>query len=137
MAQTASTMQQIIRLVLFVLPGVSYQFVRERMRGPVPGERDLSERVLRALIASVVLDAIYLIAAGPQIVHLAARGARPGRTAPVRIAALTPRPADARRQAQSRGWAFLRGHAPSRLADARLPARGAPAHVLAGWLPSV
>jgi hypothetical protein len=66
----ASTVQQVVLLILFVLPGVSYQFVRERLRGPVPGERDLSERVLRAIIASIALDAIYLVAAGPEIVHL-------------------------------------------------------------------
>jgi Family of unknown function (DUF6338) len=66
----ASTVQQVVLLILFVLPGVSYQFVRERMRGPVPGERDLSERVLRAIIASIALDAIYLVAVGPEIVHL-------------------------------------------------------------------
>ena len=70
MAATASSVQQIMLLVLFVLPGISYQFVRERMRGPVPGERDLSERVMRALTASIALDAIYLIAAGPSVVRL-------------------------------------------------------------------
>jgi len=69
-AGSASTVQQVVLVVFFVLPGISYQFVRERMRGPVPGERDLSERVLRALTASIALDAIYLMAIGPQIVHL-------------------------------------------------------------------
>jgi hypothetical protein len=68
--QSASTVQQIVLLVLFVLPGISYQFVRERMRGPVPGERDLSERALRATTASIALDAIYLVIAGPYLVHL-------------------------------------------------------------------
>lgn len=77
MEQTASTIQQVVLLVLFVLPGISYQFVRERMRGPVPGERDLSERVVRALTASIALDAIYLIVAGPQIVHLIRPAGRP------------------------------------------------------------
>jgi hypothetical protein len=76
-AETASTVQQLVLLVLFVLPGITYQFVRERMRGPVPGERDLSERVLRALTASVALDAFYLIAVGPQIVHLIRPAGRP------------------------------------------------------------
>lgn len=77
MTETASPTQQIVVLVLFVLPGVSYQFVREWMRGPVPGERDLSERVLRALTASIALDAIYLIAFGPQIVRLIRPTGRP------------------------------------------------------------
>jgi hypothetical protein len=69
-AETATTVQQVVLLVLFVLPGISYQFVRERLRGPVPGERDLSERVLRAVTASIGLDAFYLIAFGPWLVHL-------------------------------------------------------------------
>ena len=77
MVETTSTVQQVVLLVLFVLPGISYQFVRERMRGPVPGERDLSERVLRALTASIALDAVYLIAVGPQIVHLIRPAGRP------------------------------------------------------------
>ena len=68
--QTPSAVQQIVLLVLFVLPGISYQFVRERLRGPVPGERDLGERVLRAITASIVLDGLYLVVAGPQIVRL-------------------------------------------------------------------
>ena len=87
MGQTASTVQQLVLLVLFILPGISYQFVRERMRGPVPGERDLSERMLRALTASIVLNAIYLIAAGPQIVHMIKPVGRPWFTA----AAANPR----------------------------------------------
>ena len=70
MPEPTSTIQQIILLVLFVLPGIVYQFVRERMRGPAPGERDLGERVLRAITASIALDALYLILAGPQLVRL-------------------------------------------------------------------
>src|SRR5437879_3142672 len=77
MAETPSTLQQIILLVLFVLPGISYQFVRERMRGPVPGERDLSERVLRALTASIVLDTIYVLVAGPELLHMVKSSGRP------------------------------------------------------------
>ena len=69
MPEAPSGTEQLVLLVLFVLPGICYQFDRERLRGPVPGERDLSERVLRAVIASISLDTLYLIAAGPQIVH--------------------------------------------------------------------
>jgi hypothetical protein len=68
--QTPTAVQQIVLLVLFVLPGISYQFVRERLRGPVPGERDLSERVLRAITASIALDGVYLLVAGTQIVRV-------------------------------------------------------------------
>ncbi|WP_285634359.1 DUF6338 family protein [Lentzea sp. NBRC 102530] len=62
---------QFVFVVLLVLPGVTYQFVRERVRGPLPGERDLGERVLRAVVASIALDAVYLLAAGPALVRLA------------------------------------------------------------------
>ncbi|WP_327097119.1 DUF6338 family protein [Nocardia vinacea] len=70
MAQAPSAAQQIVLLVLFVLPGISYQFIRERLRGQVPGEKDLGERVLRAIAASIILNSIYLIIAGPEIVNL-------------------------------------------------------------------
>lgn len=91
MAETPSTVQQIILLVLFVLPGIAYQFVREWTRGPVPGERDLAERIVRALTASIVLDAIYLIAIGPWLVHMIKPSGRPWFTA----AAAQPRQAAA------------------------------------------
>jgi len=70
MGQTPSTVIQVALLILFVLPGIVYQFLRERWRGPVPGEREIGERVLRAITASVVLDAIYLIALGPPLLRL-------------------------------------------------------------------
>lgn len=69
--QAPATVVQLALLVLLVLPGVTYQFVRERRRGPVPGERDLGERVLRAIVASIVLDALYAVVAGPALVRLA------------------------------------------------------------------
>lgn len=62
--QAPATAVQLALLVLLVLPGTTYQFVRERRRGPVPGERDLGERVLRAIVASIALDALYVVAAG-------------------------------------------------------------------------
>ncbi|MFD0356653.1 DUF6338 family protein [Streptomyces sp. NPDC127110] len=69
--QAPSTVLQVALMVLLVLPGVTYQFLRERWRGPVPGQRELGERVLRAVTASVVLDALYVIVAGPQLLALA------------------------------------------------------------------
>jgi hypothetical protein len=74
MGQAPSTVLQLGLLVLVLLPGITYQFLRERWRGPVPGERDLGERVLRAVTASVVLDAVYAIVAGPALVRLARGG---------------------------------------------------------------
>ncbi|TDV57945.1 DUF6338 family protein [Actinophytocola oryzae] len=67
---TPSAAQQIILLVLFVLPGITYQFVRQRARGPVPSEQVLAERVLRAITVSLALDAIYMMVAGPWIIGL-------------------------------------------------------------------
>jgi hypothetical protein len=69
--QAPSTVTQVALLILFVLPGITYQFLRERWRGPLAGERDLGERVLRAIAASVALDAVYLIMAGPELLRLA------------------------------------------------------------------
>ncbi|GAU70363.1 hypothetical protein SSP35_18_00910 [Streptomyces sp. NBRC 110611] len=71
MGGAPSTVLQAALLVLVVLPGITYQFLREYWRGPVPGERNPGERVLRAVTASVVLDALYLIVLGPQLVSLA------------------------------------------------------------------
>lgn len=70
MGQAPSTVIQVALLILFVLPGITYQFLRERWRGPTPEERDLGERVLRAVAASVVLDAVYLTVAGPELLRL-------------------------------------------------------------------
>ncbi|MEV0799721.1 DUF6338 family protein [Kribbella sp. NPDC050281] len=44
---TPSTVLQVALLALFVLPGITYQFLRERWRGPVPFTRD-PKAVLRA-----------------------------------------------------------------------------------------
>src|ERR1700678_4354317 len=65
-----STLGQIILLTIFVLPGVIYQFARERFRPPGRGELDIGERVLRAIAMSVLLDGIYLVIAGPEILGL-------------------------------------------------------------------
>lgn len=69
MGQPPSTVLQVLLLVLFVLPGISYQFIRERLRGPVAQESNLGERVLRAVTASVLLDSLYAIALGPLLVR--------------------------------------------------------------------
>lgn len=70
LGQGPSTVVQVALLVLVVVPGAVYQFLRERWRGPVPGERDLGERVLRAVTASLVLDGLYVVVAGPWLVEL-------------------------------------------------------------------
>ncbi|UJW30996.1 DUF6338 family protein [Saccharothrix sp. AJ9571] len=78
MNQVPSTVTQLVFAVLLLLPGVVYQFTRERLRGPVPAERDLGHRVLRAVTASIVLDSVYAVAAGPQLISLARGGAPAG-----------------------------------------------------------
>jgi hypothetical protein len=78
LGQAPTTVLQLGLLVLVVLPGITYQFLRERWRGPVPGERDLGERVLRSLVASMLLDALYLIVAGPALARLAKRSLAKG-----------------------------------------------------------
>ena len=67
---TPSTMTQLAIVVAFVLPGSVHQAVRARLAGEVPANRDLSNRILRALAASVVLDGLYGVVLGPAIVHL-------------------------------------------------------------------
>lgn len=57
-------------LVLFVLPGVSFQFARERFRGPGSRQRDLAERVLLAVTASIVLDTAYIGVFGRALIDL-------------------------------------------------------------------
>ncbi|MCW2916405.1 MAG: hypothetical protein JWN52_4473 [Actinomycetia bacterium] len=53
-----------------MLPGVSYQFARERFRGPGPRQRDLAERVLLAVAASIVLDTVYVAVFGRTLINL-------------------------------------------------------------------
>ncbi|MER7014468.1 DUF6338 family protein [Saccharopolyspora sp. NPDC000359] len=78
MGPVPSTLLQVTLIVLVVLPGVTYQFLRERWRGPIPAERDFGQRVLRAITASLVLDAVYVIVAGPQLLHLVRGTSRAG-----------------------------------------------------------
>ncbi|MGW1272456.1 DUF6338 family protein [Streptomyces sp. NPDC002491] len=75
MGGAPSTVAQLALLVVVVLPGVTYQLLREQQRGPSPGERDLSERVLRALAASVALNSVYAVTLGPWLVHFYGKNA--------------------------------------------------------------
>ncbi|ALV34804.1 DUF6338 family protein [Streptomyces sp. CdTB01] len=70
MGGAPSTVLQLALLVIVVLPGVTYQLLRERQKGPSPGERDLSERILRAIAASVALNSLYAVVLGPELAHL-------------------------------------------------------------------
>ncbi|MFE9687145.1 DUF6338 family protein [Streptomyces sp. NPDC006285] len=68
--QLPSTVAQLLLVVVAVLPGITYQFVRESRRGPVPGEMEAGHRILRALTASMVLDSLYFAVLGPHLVEL-------------------------------------------------------------------
>ncbi|KFG05397.1 hypothetical protein F3K40_06875 [Streptomyces sp. LBUM 1478] len=92
MPHTPTTVTQVVIVLLLVLPGAIYQFVRERARGLAPGHKDLGERVLRAVTAGVVLDTLYILLAGPWLVRLVydrRRGWLTGAAENPRITALT------------------------------------------------
>ncbi|MFJ5779478.1 DUF6338 family protein [Streptomyces sp. NPDC093094] len=67
---TPTTVQQLAILVLLVLPGTSYLFARERLLGVREAEQEVNNRLLRALTVGFLLDAAYLISAGPHLVRL-------------------------------------------------------------------
>ncbi|MGP3989852.1 DUF6338 family protein [Streptomyces sp. 3N207] len=68
------TVQQLTILLILVLPGVFYQAVRERLRGALAGEQEPQNRLVRAIAAGALLDALYAVAAGPWLVRLLAGG---------------------------------------------------------------
>ncbi|AZS74838.1 hypothetical protein GTW98_13000 [Streptomyces sp. SID8375] len=92
MPNAPTTVTQVAIVLLLVLPGVTYQFVRERARGLAPHHKDLGERILRAVTAGVVLDTFYVLLAGPWVVRLIYdrhRGWLTGTADHPRLAALT------------------------------------------------
>jgi hypothetical protein len=66
-----SSVPQLIILVAFILPGVVYQAVRSRLRGPTPDELNATNKVLRAAAVSTVLILVYALLIGPGLVDLA------------------------------------------------------------------
>jgi hypothetical protein len=70
---TPGSVTQLAILVVFVLPGVVYQVVRARLAGPSPENQDTTNKVLRALAASVVLVSLYMIVLGPTMVRVFTR----------------------------------------------------------------
>ncbi|MGL5859572.1 MAG: DUF6338 family protein [Angustibacter sp.] len=69
-APLPSTIDQLFVVLLFVLPGSVYQFVRTRLRGPAPDDASAVNRVLRALGVSALLVSLYTVIAGPYLVTL-------------------------------------------------------------------
>ena len=66
------TIQALAILVIFVLPGIVYQAVRERYREPVTSDREIGRQVLRAIVVGIALDSLYLIVGGPALINLLA-----------------------------------------------------------------
>lgn len=52
---------QAVAVVLLVVPGLIYQGVRSRLRGPTPDEIDTTSRVLRAITVSALFALAYLL----------------------------------------------------------------------------
>src|SRR6266511_5457335 len=65
-----SSVPQLIILVAFILPGVVYQSVRSRLRGPAPDELNATNKVLRAAAVSTGLAFFYAFLIGPELVDL-------------------------------------------------------------------
>ncbi|MEU0166168.1 DUF6338 family protein [Streptomyces iakyrus] len=86
--QPPSSVTQLVLVVVALLPGVVYQFVRENRRGPVPGETDLGHRLLRALTASIVLDGLYFAVLGGELARLLRPESFPERTREAALYAL-------------------------------------------------
>ncbi|MGW4383860.1 DUF6338 family protein [Kitasatospora sp. NPDC004531] len=63
-------MQQLAVLVALVLPGIFYQAVSDRLRGPRASEQEPQNRALRAIAISGLLDALYAVVAGPWLARL-------------------------------------------------------------------
>ena len=63
-----TTVQQVVIVLLLLLPGFFYEGARERLQGPTPGALEFGRRIVRSIAASVVLDAIYVVAIGPWLV---------------------------------------------------------------------
>lgn len=64
---------QLVILLLFVLPGSVYQFVRTRLQGPHRDDFSALNRSLRALGASTLFMIVYAVVIGPRVLGLIRR----------------------------------------------------------------
>ncbi|MFF2658379.1 DUF6338 family protein [Kitasatospora sp. NPDC058032] len=69
-----NTVQQLAILLALVLPGIFYQAVADRLRGPRASEQEPQNRALRAIAISGLLDAVYAVVAGPWPARLLSEG---------------------------------------------------------------
>lgn len=50
----------IVALLILLVPGAVYTYVRTRIRGQWGGDKEIGSRLLQTVVASVLLDAVYL-----------------------------------------------------------------------------
>lgn len=67
------TTGELLILLLFVVPGFVYQTMRIFVRGRLPSDTDLSTRIVRAIVSSVIFGLVYLLIFGKALVE-ASRG---------------------------------------------------------------
>lgn len=65
-----STSYQLLVLVGLVLPGIVFGSVLQRLRGPIPEDKDASTRILRAIAVGAGFDIAYVLLFGPQLVDV-------------------------------------------------------------------
>lgn len=75
------TAAQLLVLVVFVLPGIVYQVLRSRLRGPTPHLLDGSARLLRAAAMSTFLALVYVSVFGSAVLRPAGHWATDPRRA--------------------------------------------------------
>ncbi|WFR72484.1 DUF6338 family protein [Prescottella defluvii] len=61
--------QQAITVLLAIIPGFVYQGMRSRFRGPIPDEREITVRLLRALALSGIFGLAYIAIFGSWITN--------------------------------------------------------------------
>jgi hypothetical protein len=78
--------QQAVTLLLAVIPGFIYQGTRSHLRGPMPDDRELGARVLRALAVSGFLALLYVGVLGTRLTDFVTHPGFPLKDDPQRTA---------------------------------------------------
>ena len=65
-----ATSNQLLILVVVVLPGIVFSTVLQRLRGPTPEDKDVGTRLLRAVAIGIGLDLAYVIVGGSSLVDV-------------------------------------------------------------------
>jgi len=64
------TVIQLALLLTLVMPGIVYAAVRHQIRGPMPEDRDVAVRVLRAMMVSAAFAFVYATVVGERLSKL-------------------------------------------------------------------